>query len=667
MKAIFSNFGRRSNVDRRENPSESSFKPAIATATRKATRSQATFASLDVAGGGIGDAPALKNPHYTLAPADHNLPSSAWAAKLSGSLRNAPLRRKGSERCHVAAITSNFTTEPSQTATPRQPSHPPSSYRDPSQTQTRANASARGLVRRFSATSRKDTSQLAVHSHDTATSDPDQQPSAYNTGPAHSVFSPPNQATGQIERFALSERPQHADTATNSNSGMSSSVSASADITTMTSEELAMRLNELAVANADGLLTDDEYRTLRQAVFDRMMQAGNMHMATPTDGAFKGFGLPARVRGPDPAAADGQSNGHPPPSAELLAVSGGRSRSSLGHGERQASSIRSGRSTRSSGLQHVTDLFRKGDAGSRAMLTHPSRDSHPSDYESANGEVEHRVMPVRRDSEGMSSQLSSGDGHSQRALSFRTQLSSAAKSSRVSTVIRLRAGSQTRRAQAESAARDLEEAVSADRAARSLRAVSISGTGSSGLPPLSSQTLDRSPTSMRAEMAPSTMFGAEYVDKSPSEIQAEIAVVQAEGDRMLGTFSTIEETLISKQYALEPLSVRKVQDKVRGANPLGCINRLEASERDHASLHASRAPPPSSYRTPRQTHPSPDSHRYDSPLQQEKYFASPEVAALEAELTSIYTQKAAVVKRYQDRLAFLQSKLRSAAIREGLK
>ncbi|PDQ12317.1 hypothetical protein CKK21_26070 [Enterobacter cloacae] len=39
---------------------------------------------------------------------------------------------------------------------------------------------------------------------------------------------------------------------------------------------------------------------------------------------------------------------------------------------------------------------------------------------------------------------------------------------------------------------------------------------------------------------------------------------------------------------------------------------------------------------------------------------------LKVELTRIYAQKAAVVKRYQDRLAFLQSKLRSAAIREGL-
>jgi hypothetical protein len=40
---------------------------------------------------------------------------------------------------------------------------------------------------------------------------------------------------------------------------------------------------------------------------------------------------------------------------------------------------------------------------------------------------------------------------------------------------------------------------------------------------------------------------------------------------------------------------------------------------------------------------------------------------LEAELTSNYAQRAAVVKRYQDRLAFLQSKARSAAMREGLK
>ncbi len=58
-----------------------------------------------------------------------------------------------------------------------------------------------------------------------------------------------------------------------STSSTNSNDVAGADISAMTSTELAARLNELAVANADGLLTEDEYRFLRQAVFDRMMKA----------------------------------------------------------------------------------------------------------------------------------------------------------------------------------------------------------------------------------------------------------------------------------------------------------------------------------------------------------------------------------------------------------
>ncbi len=57
----------------------------------------------------------------------------------------------------------------------------------------------------------------------------------------------------------------------------------------------------------------------------------------------------------------------------------------------------------------------------------------------------------------------------------------------------------------------------------------------------------------------------------------------------------------------------------------------------------------------------------DAALQRVKSDLPDEAAAFEAELINIYTQKAAVVKRYQDRLAFLQSKHRSATIREGLK
>lgn len=40
-------------------------------------------------------------------------------------------------------------------------------------------------------------------------------------------------------------------------------------------ETLATRLNELALANADGLLGDDEYRILRQTMFEQMASASS--------------------------------------------------------------------------------------------------------------------------------------------------------------------------------------------------------------------------------------------------------------------------------------------------------------------------------------------------------------------------------------------------------
>ncbi len=235
-------------------------------------------------------------------------------------------------------------------------------------------------------------------------------------------------------------------------------------------------------------------------------------------------------------------------------------------------------------------------------------------------------------------------------MSSRTQRSSGAKSSRLSTLGRLRAGSQSRRVHAETAARELEEAFSAERTARSLRAVSLYETGASEQSAMGGIARERSPTSLRAEMAPTTLFGVEYADKSSAEIQAEIAVVLGEGNRMLDTFAALEQTLVAKHGALEAQAVREVVERVREANPQACVHRLEAS-----------APPPSSYRQPRQAHAS------SSGLGGEDGGGSDEARALEAELTSNYAQRAAVVKRYQDRLAFLQSKARSAAMREGLK
>ncbi|SOV01516.1 uncharacterized protein UDID_06752 [Ustilago sp. UG-2017a] len=620
MKAIFSTFGRRANVDRRDEAPMTHFRSSFdSPSTRIAPTTQPSFSSLDAAGRGIGDVPTITFDRSSkTAPAN-----GAWTTKWSASLRSPDARHQGSHHSVTEVLPASATGSSTTTPTMRSP-HPPSSYREPMQPSTSSGGKTRSLVRKFSTTSRRDSS---------TSNDASDALSHLSTSRLRQLPAPSDLSSASIDDKVMRSPPAPIKT----------------DLSATSSAKLASRLNELAVANADGLLSDDEYRTLRQAVFDCMLHTEKHSMAPPSPNSLPGPSMPRHVRDLDSANAYSITPSALPSSPNtLLAPAMGRSRSTLSHGERRASSIRSGQSTKSSGFQNVADMFKKGARRSKDIYSQTSQDSQSS-QEHIQRDVNHRVRPIRRDSEGVSSQLSSGDGHSQRAPSFGTQWSSAAKSCRASTFGRLRAGSQARRVEAESAAREMEEAFSAERTARSLKAMSIHDAGSTyGI------TYDRSPTSLRAEMAPSSMYGAEYGDKSSAEIQAEMGVVQAEGDRMLATFSTLEETLLAKHAVLEPAVMKRAVERVRESHPLASVTRLEDTD---ASPRGQRPPPPSSYRTPRQTNGGSDGD----------VVTAQNVATLEAELTHIYTQKSAVVKRYQDRLAFLQSKLRSAAIREGLK
>lgn len=319
----------------------------------------------------------------------------------------------------------------------------------------------------------------------------------------------------------------------------------------MDSAELANRLNELAVANADGLLDEDEYRTLRTAVFDRMMR---------TDGAATSSNLVgiSGSRQPGPAA-DAES------------------RSSWEYLEQLPDS------TQPSAANGVPKYAQRGSIAALSMARPFSRESRRS--------VSEEIAPPfhRRGSVGASSLLSNGEEGSRRPISTRTY-----QSSQASHFGRMRSGSH-RRAQAELAAKDMERTFSAERTARSLRAVPIHDS--------STRALTADVRDARAETGAS--FGAEYADRSTAEIKAEIAVVKKEGDGMLETFALMEETLKHRQPGRRPLQ-------------------------------------------------SIDSNADDT-------------AAFEHELADIQGKRGAVVKRYEDRLSYLQSKLRSAAIREGLK
>ncbi|GAC95788.1 hypothetical protein PHSY_003364 [Pseudozyma hubeiensis SY62] len=633
MKAILSNFGRRVDINRQHEPKDAAYNLKSATTSTSANglHFHQSYSSFGTTGGGIGDAPT---DHRAIINLDISS-SQGYSNFSSSSPRSSPSARASAEKSNL-----NEQFSHGSTSATRAPAHPPSSYRHPSRHDGGAQTGSRGLVRKLSSSSGRASLQST-----SSTSAQSEHPSKASKDRAN-LRGVTTRSRNGATSYATPPTPLPS-----SDRDLNHSV-ANADISIMTSSELAQRLNELAVANADGLLSEDEYRTLRQAVFDKMMMTDKQALAIPTDSGRTGYGLSNQEQSRNAAPADRIPGGTVFLSADLLSADAERSKSSLGH---HASSIRSGRSAKSSSFQNVTNFFRGNSSNSKAMHPQTSQDSHSS---------QDRAAPSLRDSEGASSQHSSGDGNSRRALSFRTQHSSAARSSsRMSTLGRLRAGSHARREQAEYATRELEDTFSAQRTARSLRAVSIYDAGSTDLSKSGVAVHNRSPTSLRAEIAPTTMFGAEYVDKTTQEIRAEIGVVQTEGNRMLETFAALEDALLAKQTSLDALSVSNVLERVRAANPLACATGLDDADRHGKGARHQRPPPPSSYRMPRSADTANGSNNHISV----EASVSEDVAVLHAKLTSIYTQKAAVVKRYQDRLAFLASKLRSATIREGLK
>lgn len=337
------------------------------------------------------------------------------------------------------------------------------------------------------------------------------------------------------------------------------------------SSELANKLNELAVANADGLLDDDEYRALRSAVFDRTMRFNGVSEADK-----------AQI----PLFRNTASKAEPRSSWEYLEQT---SEQDEAHSFPSAVNGKSRYARRSSIAALST--YRPFSRESRAT----GNDSCPPALN-------------RRDSLGAASSLvSNREDAVHRPVSTRSYQSSKAVSSQASHFGRLRSASQYQRAaQADMAAKDMERAFSEERTARSLRAVSIYDA--------SAPTDTDADTNLPLARGSHAMFGAEYARRSTAEIRAELAVVKKEGECMLETFALMEENLLLKHD--RPLTS--------------------------------------------------SGHRRDALQSVDMNASATEAVALEQELNDMHEKKQAVVKRYENRLSFLQSKLRSAAIREGL-
>ncbi|PWZ00400.1 hypothetical protein BCV70DRAFT_160104 [Testicularia cyperi] len=615
---------------------------------------QPSFRSLDAMSKGIGDVPAPASQTSTSRISDHiksatsGKSGSNWKSRLSGSIRNM------ADLSH-----SDQALAPSQNTTPRVTAthdHPPSSYRGP----LAATTSALGL------------NYAARRSSDQLSSGPSTQP------PPTTLSRSGSGRSGTSDQAKRTITPKLA--------GMryppSSSRSHSRRMSTMDSGELASKLNELAVANADGLLSDEEYRVLRQAVFDRMLALDKGAMQVPTTTNLAGRSAVTRVQ-PQSPDREGFATGSATASAEaaassqnLLSASHPDSKSSLSQGDNSAvGSIRSEKSNRSSTLEQVNGLFKRGPNAAQhlgpaaSMQRKVSQDSRPN-LRSGSSEQEstsshgRRLTAPRRDSEPHSVSpvpFDIGDEQHRKPGSVRTNHSFAGRSTRASTFGRIRASSNVRRIQTEVAARDMESSVSAERTARSLRSVSIHDS----TPPFFS-SCDDATSLARAEGASSAMFGTEYTDRTPAEIKAEMAVVQAEGDRILDTFAALEQTLLSKHAGLDPVQIRSVVEEARASNALARVTRITVPDTNHA---------PSSFRnirtqvsgavSPSTTITVLGSNGAANGLSTDSTEAS--LAKLRNELFDLAQKRSAVVKRYNDRLAFLQSKFRAASLREGLK
>ncbi|CAD6892965.1 unnamed protein product [Tilletia controversa] len=126
-------------------------------------------------------------------------------------------------------------------------------------------------------------------------------PGQYGGGGGASSYAGPSAYS-----FSLSQNQnQNQNQNGGNNMGKSASSRFGAQSSTFSTQSLAAQLNELAVAFADGLLDPDEYRILRQGIFDRM--SSDLVMAVPETTAIKGMaGSRVSIDGAGGGGAGGQ-------------------------------------------------------------------------------------------------------------------------------------------------------------------------------------------------------------------------------------------------------------------------------------------------------------------------------------------------------------------------
>lgn len=392
------------------------------------------------------------------------------------------------------------------------------------------------------------------------------------------------------------------------------------------SQDLASELNELAVAHKEGLLGEEEYRMLRQSVFDKLSGRGDMEV--PREGRL-GVSL---GRNGDVARDVDNSLVSPTPSLR----------------------------SRSSSTSKLASLFRKG------------LSAHGQSYAGS--------------SSLLSGEASIFNGRSPSTRSNQNTLESQTMQARRARYI------QSGGERPSSPTYGYIGASNASRAGTSL--YSPSAMSAAGVSISSGNTL----------------LGANYMDKNSDEIQAEIAIVEAEGKRILEGFKSLQMNAMGR-YNLNFASMRRALQGIgletdsdgsffddyiivdgknsqgkythsNGSGDLlsGLIRKTRSfSTKDVASNSNDRRArkkgdsrlPPSSYKNPANhsvpvsPNTPPSSLSVASMEIDEEESAS--VVELRTQLKEIVRRRNEVSQKYTDRIAFLRSTLRSAKIREGLK
>ncbi|MCO5585050.1 hypothetical protein L7F22_038982 [Adiantum nelumboides] len=458
------------------------------------------------------------------------------------------------------------------------------------------------------------------------------------------LFSMKNKSTPGLMTREGSENFKHP--ATNGNFDVSPS---SIPSTPSRSQNLANELNDLAVAFEEGLLGEDEYRLLRKGVFDSMMSTGAMEL-------------------PQERTIRSSNNAIPPQSTDI---------------ENSAFATPS-LSSKRSGKSNAMSLFRRSSQKSQPP------DSAPGALPSSGSIAGSMASFGTRNNVQMKAALQDQFLQERRA---RTLRSVAGISKEIDSIPQQNTSFSSHDG---SYGRHVSDSRSR-----------IGNSAQSGITQFSAGGLSIS--------SGNALLGRDYTDKSSAEIEAEIAVVEAEGKRLLDNFKTLELHAVGR-YDLTFEQIREIVRSAEEMSPASApadmrdgfifvskseenipmspngsnldrttsmfSKRRQSSTSSNSShspsiaLQASRPNRPRIAQHPPSSFKGRDPHKQvsgaNSPERQKALLASDETDEsssqnLKKELIEIHKRRADVVKKYDDRLAFLRSAMRSAKIREGLR